>query len=67
MKSEYDFSAMKRKGHPLREKASRGEIILMNPLDIPDREAKLAALLPDERKFVIEFFETLKNEKRALV
>jgi len=54
---------MRRKGHPLREKVSRGEIVLISPLDIPNREAKLAALAPDERKFVTEFLETLRKEK----
>jgi len=63
VKAEYDFSTMKRRGHPLREKVARGEIVLMSPLDIPNREAKLSALPPDERKFVTEFLETLQNEK----
>ena len=36
MKAEYDLSTVKRKGHPLREKVSRGEITLLSPLDIPD-------------------------------
>ena len=63
MKAEYDLSTMKRKGHPLRKKISRGEIVLMSPLDIPDREAKLSALPADERKFVTEFLETLQKEK----
>jgi len=57
MKAEYDFSTMKRKGHPLREKVSRGEIVLMNPLDIPNREAKLSALPPEEQIFVTQFLE----------
>jgi len=61
--AEYDLSSMKRKGHPLREKVSRGEIVLMSPLDIPDREAKLALLPPDERAFVTEFLETYQKEK----
>ena len=63
MKAEYDFSTMKRKGHPLREKVARGEIVLMSPLDIPNREDKLAALPLDEQKFVTDLLETLKNEK----
>jgi len=67
MKAEYDLSNMKRRGHPLREKVERGEIVLMSPLDIPNREAKLAALPPDERKFVTEFLETLLKEKGMLV
>jgi len=46
VKAEYDLSKMKRKGHPLREKVSRGEITLTCPLDIPDKETKLAALPP---------------------
>lgn len=62
MKAEYGFSAMKRKGHPLREKVSRGEIVLMSPLDIPDREAKLSALPLNERKFVTEYLNKLEKE-----
>ncbi|MCL1884231.1 MAG: hypothetical protein FWF81_10855 [Defluviitaleaceae bacterium] len=63
MKAEYDLSTMKRRGHPLREKVAKGEIVLMSPLDIPDREAKLALLPPDERTFVTEFLETYQKEK----
>jgi hypothetical protein len=63
VKIEYDLSAMNRRGHPLREKVERGKIVLMSPLEIPNREAKLSALPADERKFVIEFLETLQNEK----
>ena len=59
MKAEYDLSKMKRRGHPLREKVSRGEIKLLSPLDIPDRESKLAALPPNERAFVTDFLGTL--------
>jgi len=66
MKDEYDLSTMKRKGHPLREKVSRGEITLINPLDIPDREAKLAALSSDEREFVTEFLKTLQDEREPI-
>ena len=66
MEAEYDLSKMKRRGHPLREKISRGEITLINPLDILDREAKLAALSPDERIFVTEFLETLQNERKMI-
>jgi len=61
VKAEYDLSTMKRRGHPLRERISRGEIKLINPLDIPDREAKLAALPPDERASVTEFLKTLRD------
>ena len=63
MKAEYDLSTMKRKGHPLREKVSRGEIVLVNPLDIPNREAKLSTLPSDERRFVTKFLETYQKEK----
>ena len=66
MKAEYDLSIMKRRGHPLREKVLRGEITLISPLDIPDREAKLAALPPDESVFVTEFLRTLQNEKKPI-
>ncbi|MCL2147419.1 MAG: hypothetical protein FWH52_06395 [Synergistaceae bacterium] len=57
MKVEYDLSTMKRKGHPLRNKVSQGEIKLINPLDIPDRESKLAKLTPEERELVNELLE----------
>ena len=66
MKTEYDLSTMTRRGHPLREKVSQGEITLICPLDIPNREAKLAALPPDERAFVTEFLRTLQNEREAI-
>lgn len=66
MKAEYDLSTMKRKGHPLREKVSRGEVVLMSPLDIPNKEAKLAALPPDERAFVTEFLRTLQKERESI-
>ena len=52
MKAEYDFSTMKRKGHPSSQKVSQGELKLVNPLDIPDKEAKLAKLTPSERVFI---------------
>ena len=58
MKPEYNLNIMKRKGHPLREKVSRGELKLINPLDIPDRESKLARLTQDEREFVTELLES---------
>jgi hypothetical protein len=58
LKAEYDISAMKRKGHPLREKVLRGELELISPLDIPDYETKLASLNPDDREFIIELLET---------
>jgi len=58
MKAEYDLSTMKRKGHPLRNKVSQGVLKLVSPLDIPDREAKLAGLAPDEREFVVKLLES---------
>jgi hypothetical protein len=66
MKAEYDLTKMKRRGHPLREKVARGEITLISPLDIPDREAKLAALPSGERAFVADFLKTLQNEREAI-
>jgi hypothetical protein len=33
---------MKRRGHPLREKVSRGEITLINPLDIETVNLKVS-------------------------
>ncbi|MCL2223801.1 MAG: hypothetical protein FWB96_08220 [Defluviitaleaceae bacterium] len=66
IKAEYDLSTMKRRGHPLREKVLRGEITLINPLEIPDREAKLAALPPDERVFVTDFLKSLQNERESI-
>ena len=58
MKAEYDLGAMKRNGHPLRKKVSQGKIQLINPMDIPDKEKKLAALTPDERKFITKLIES---------
>jgi len=58
MKTEYDLSTMKRKGHPLRKKVLQGEVKLLNPLDIPDREVKLAALSQEEREFITELLES---------
>ena len=63
MKAEYDLSVMKRNGHPLRKKVSRGEFRLINPLDIPDREAKLDRLTPDERVFVIGLLESYHTKE----
>ena len=55
MKSEYNISKLKRKGHPLREKVKKGEITLLNPFDISDEDFnnKMAKLNPDEREFII--------------
>ena len=66
VKAEYDLSTMKRRGHPLREKVARGDITLISPLDIPDKEAKLAALHSDERTFVTDFLKALQNERDAI-
>ena len=66
MKDEYDLRKMKRRGHPLRDKVSKGEITLTCPLDIPDREAKLAALPTDESAFVADFLRTLRNEREPI-
>ena len=62
MKAEYNLNIMKRKGHPLREKVSRGELRLINPFDIPNKESILAKLTPDEREFVIELLDTKPNQ-----
>ena len=67
MKTEYDLRIMKRRGHPLREKVSRGEIVLINPLDIPDWETKVSLLPPNERVLVTEFIETIQKEKNSVV
>ncbi|MCL2446618.1 MAG: hypothetical protein FWD06_07625 [Oscillospiraceae bacterium] len=53
MKAEYNLLSMKRKGHPLRDKVERGDLRLINPLNIPDRDTKLAALSPEERELVV--------------
>jgi len=58
VKAEYDLSTMKRKGHPLRKKVARGEVTLINPFDIPSREAKLSVLSSDERASVVDFLKT---------
>ena len=59
MKAEYDLSTMKRRGHPLRDKVSRGEITLINPLDIPNREAKLG--IPQKPKTPTKPSNTTQN------
>jgi DNA-binding winged helix-turn-helix (wHTH) protein len=61
MKSEYDISTLKRKGHPLREKVIKGEITLTDPFDISDEEfnEKISALSLDEQEFVTN----IRNEK----
>ena len=67
MKSEYDISTLKRRGHPLREKVKRGEIKLINPFDISDQEynEKIAALNPDEREFITNLHDVkYANMKR---
>ena len=38
MKAEYDFSKMKSRGHPLRNKVQRGEVVLVNPFEISKGE-----------------------------
>ena len=65
MKSEYDFSKLKRRGHPLREKIDRGEVKLLDPFNVPEEDfnAKLANLNPDEREFII----SIRNSKYANV
>ena len=63
MKAEYNFSTMKRKGHPLREKVSRGDIVLVCPLDLPDTEFKLASFPSEERVLVAGFLESYQNIK----
>jgi len=57
----------KRKGHPLRDRVARGEVTLIDPLDIPDREAKLAALSPEEREIVSKIiFQQMSVTKKSL-
>ena len=65
MKTEYNLNTMKRKGHPLREKVVRGELKLLSPSDIPDKETKLAKLTPDEREFVTKLLEADYMKKRS--
>ena len=60
MKAEYDISSMKRKGHPLRNKVSQGEVKLINIIDVPNRESKFTKLTPDEREFATELLEPKK-------
>ena len=64
MKAEYDLSAMKRKGHPLRQKVLQGKIKLINPLDIPDMELKLSKLAPGERESIRELIESLRDTEK---
>ena len=65
MKSEYDIGALKRRGHPLREKVMRGEVKLIDPFDISDEDFndKIAVLTPDEREFAIN----TRNARHAKV
>jgi hypothetical protein len=63
VKEEYNLSVMKRNGHPLRKKVSQGEFKLISPIDIPDREAKLEKLTPEERNFVTQFLESNYTKK----
>ena len=60
MKAEYDLSTMTRKGHPLSRKVARGEIKLINPLDIPDVEIKLAKLSAEERVVVTNLLDSYR-------
>ena len=57
MKTEYDLSIMKRRGHPLRKRLSQGELKLIKIVDIPDIDVKLTALTPDERELVVRLIE----------
>ena len=66
MKTEYDLRTMKRKGHPLREKAKQGKVKLINPFDIPDRESKLAKLSPEEQKVVAEMLEICLTARNSV-
>ena len=65
MKAEYNLNTMKRKGHPLREKVGRGELTLINPSDIPDKESKLDKLTTDEREFVTRLLESEYLTKKS--
>ena len=66
MKSEYDISTLKHRGHPLREKVMSGEIKLIDPFDISDDDynAKIVALTPDEREFAISIRNARKNKSK---
>jgi len=61
MKAEYDLSKMKRMGHPLRDKVARGEIKLINPLDLPNMEENLAKQTPEEQRFIIKFLASIEG------
>ena len=63
MKAEYDLSVMKRNGHPLRKKVSKGEFKLISPFEIPDWESKLDELTPDERDFFTGLLESYYAKK----
>jgi hypothetical protein len=66
MREEYNIAAMKRRGHPLREKVARGEFKLIDPFNISEEEfkAKMDALSPDEREFISEIRELRYTENR---
>ena len=55
MKAEYNIASMKRRGHPLRKKISKGEIKLVDLFNVSDNEfnEKLASLPLDEKELVI--------------
>ena len=61
MKAEYDLSKMNRKGHPLRKKVLQGELKLINPLDIINRENNLARFVPNERERAQSMEKTSSN------
>ena len=63
MKAEYDLTKLKRVAHPLQTKIDNGEVKLISIFDIPDREAKLSALEPDEREFVLDLFARRSEKK----
>ena len=59
-----NVNPMKRKGHPLRKKVLQGELVLVNPLDISDREIKLSVLDDVEREMVVDFLESYQERKK---
>ena len=52
----YDISKMKKGAYPLQSKIDKGELKLIDPLDIPEEalNEKLQLLSKEEREFIIQ-------------
>jgi len=68
MKAEYDLSKMKSRGHPLRDKVQRGEIVLVNPFEISKGElvGRFVDDYLDKQMTGEEYQEYLKDLKQVV-